>query len=109
MSVSLVVAMPHQQEPVRIRDTLLQSLRVQTTGAMHSNGQNVQHLLGPKSQWVVKHDDSLTASVGNNPASEGYYIVWCFNEGNVSATNVLAHVRIEYEVRFTRPIQVAVS
>lgn len=58
---------------------------------------------------VVKHDDSLTASVGNNPASEGYYIVWGFNEGNVAGTTVLAHVRIEYEVRFSRPIQVAVS
>ena len=35
------------------------------------------------------------------PGSEGYYILWAFNEGNVSATSVLAHVRIEYEVRFT--------
>ena len=58
---------------------------------------------------VVKHDDSLTAAVSANPASEGYYILWAFNEGNVSATSVLAHVRIEYEVQFTRPVQVAVS
>ena len=58
---------------------------------------------------VVKHDDSLTANVTANPASEGYYILWAFNEGNVAATSVLAHVRIEYEVRFSRPIQVAVS
>ena len=58
---------------------------------------------------VVKHDDALTAAVGANPGSEGYYILWAFNEGNVAATSVLAHVRIEYEVRFTRPVQVAVS
>ena len=58
---------------------------------------------------VVKHDDSLTAAVSANPASEGYYILWAFNEGNVASTSVLAHVRIEYEVRFTRPVQVAVS
>ena len=44
---------------------------------------------------VVKHDDSLTANVTANPASEGYYILWAFNEGNVAATGVLAHVRIE--------------
>ena len=58
---------------------------------------------------VVKHDDSLTAAISANPASEGYYILWAFNEGNVASTSVLAHVRIEYEVRFTRPVQVAVS
>ena len=58
---------------------------------------------------VVKHDDSLTAAVSANPGSEGYYILWAFNEGNVASTSVLAHVRIEYEVRFTRPVQVAVS
>ena len=51
----------------------------------------------------------FTAAVSANPGSEGYYILWAFNEGNVSATSVLAHVRIEYEVRFTRPVQVAVS
>lgn len=58
---------------------------------------------------VVKHDDSLTSAVSGNPASEGYYIVWGFNEGNVVSTTVLAHVRIEYDVRFSRPLQVAVS
>jgi len=58
---------------------------------------------------VVKHDDSLTAAVGNNPSSEGYYILWAFNEGNVAATTVLAHVRIEFHVRFTRPVQPQVS
>lgn len=58
---------------------------------------------------VVKHDDSLTAAVTGNPGSEGYYIIWMFNEGETIVTNVLAHVRIEFDVQFTRPLQVAVS
>lgn len=55
------------------------------------------------------HDDSLVAGTGSNPASEGYYILWAFNEGNVASTTVLAHVRIEFQVRFSRPTQPSVS
>ena len=75
----------------------------------------VRQWLRRKTYWdrslngVVKHDDSLRLLLALTPGSEGYYILWAFNEGNVSATSVLAHVRIEYEVRFTRPVQVAVS
>jgi len=56
-----------------------------------------------------RHDASLVAGTGSNPGSEGYYIVWCFNQGNVVATDVLASVRIEYDVILSRPIQAAVS
>lgn len=56
-----------------------------------------------------EHDTSLVAATNGNPGAEGFYIVWAFNEGQVIATDVLAHVRIEYDVRFSRPIQAAIS
>ena len=110
MSVSFVADKQPQPEPERIQATPSQSPHERT----------MEHFVR---QWLRRARRIgivvLTASLSMTtplrlllaltPGSEGYYILWAFNEGNVSATSVLAHVRIEYEVRFTRPVQVAVS
>ena len=110
MSVSFVADKQLQPEPERIQATPSpESPRADHGALCEAMVKTCKTYWDRSLNGVVKHDDSLTAAVSANPGSEGYYILWAFNEGNVSATSVLAHVRIEYEVQFTRPVQVAVS
>ena len=110
MSVLFVADKQPQPEPERIQATPSQSPRDQTTEHYVIPWLKLARRIGIAALMVLlSMTTPFTAAVSANPGSEGFYILWAFNEGNVASTSVLAHVRIEYEVRFTRPVQVAVS